>query len=993
MKKRLFRLTAVPSRFALIVGLAAQACSEDDATIAVDTLIADSVAPDTSADGIDSTDGEDGTDATDATDGTDGSDGSDGSDGTDGTDGIVFEPPDWFPAKGEAAGKTVGLPGLTAPARVVFDDLGIPHIYATNDADLFYVQGYVTASQRLFQMHTLRLAGSGRLAEVLGPNSLTGDVFLRTLKLRATAEKMAEKLKNDYPAEFAYVERFCAGATLYIDRIASGEIPPTSLPPEVVALGVKEPWLPVDAMTVVRLLTYDLGFGGIFNEDSILTISKEIGAAYDDTALEYLADDVFAITPPVTVPTVPLGATKPGSGFPAVVRSLSDQLKASGANRMPMSVIAKTRDALSELETIPHHKFRDTDWGSNNWVVSGAHTKSGKPIVSNDPHLGLRNPTTFYQVHLNTKEAGGTVDQSGVIFAGVPGIVLGTNGTIAWAATVHYSDVTDQYVESFSDDGKSVIFKGKEVPISVRKEVFTFTKGDPECKDYAKGWVAGMTFETALADGKCTLTIDIEDVPHHGPIIPWTNATGEDGKRYAHSWKWTGFEPTAEIVAFSRASRAENWEDFKAAIDEFGVGAQNFLYGDAAGNIGWYPSHLLPIRDNAETYPPYLPLPGTGEAEWIGYVPREELPQSYNPASGFLVTANADPRGYSFDGDPLNDGIYVGAFYDIGFRMARSHERVAELVARGDILPEEMSAVQADHKSSLGSRLRDPLVAVLNAAKVGADASVAGLWKPEMDAALTLLTEWDLMATNGVGAADGSPEATSAAAAAVFNVWLSFMVNYALDDEKGLLSVGDRSRAMLLLKMFEAPETMATWDATSQVSPIWNDQTTADVTETKGQIVLKALTATLAWLANPEVVGPKNSGGFGSADWNDWRWGALHTLTLPHNLVPTFAIPDPTVMPDGFPRHCDNFCVDASHPGMTDRKFTYSSGPAIRHVMELTSPVTRRGVLPGGQSERPTDPHYKDQALLYANNEAPVIPYLTADVLAKPGRTIMDFAP
>ncbi len=971
-----------------VTDVAGQPDAQSDGSDASDGSDGSDTSDSDGSDGSDSTDGTDGSDGSDTTDTTDGSDGSDASDGT---PPVIYEKPAWFPTLDSAPEKAVALSGLSAPARVVYDSHGIPHIYAANIGDLFHVQGYVMAKHRLFQMHSLRMAGSGRLAELLGSNSLTGDVFLRLLKLRATAEKIAADMQVNHPEEYASLQRFCDGVNTFIQEVKDKKVDSKELATETSALGVKEPWTPVDSMTAVRFLTYDLGFGSVLDEDELAAIASTLEAAWKDTPLAGVEDDVIHLVPPAKVATVTLDAGKPGNG--PVKRRLSEELGKVGA-RVSKAQAQRVIEAKRDLATMPHHFFRDVEWGSNNWVVSGKHTKSGKPILSNDPHLALRNPSTFFQVHLNTKEAGGNIDLSGVIFAGVPGIVLGTNGTLSMAATVFYGDATDQYVETFTPDGKGVVFKGATVPLEIRAEKFTFPKADPECDAYAGSWVKGVqTKAEKSADGVfCTVTVEFEEVPHHGPLVPWTLTKDENGVRSGLSLRWTGFEVSHEIVAFQRAFQTDNWTDWKAAMDHFGVGSQNFMYADTAGNIGWYPTHRLPTRDNAKLYPPYLPLPGGGEAEWTGDVPRSELPVSYNPESGVLVTANSDPRGYSFDGDVMNDGIYVNGFWDAGFRTARSTERVMELVAQGNIVPEDMIAAQADKQSALGVRLRDALVEALDRAASGKDERAAAHWKAEFAPLRDLLAGWDLEATSGATAADGSPEAESAASAAVFNVWVTYLIQTVLNEKEGLSSIGDRLRVRLILAMVEAPENMVTFDTATQDSRLWDLVATTDAVETRAEVMTLAFAQAVAFLSDPEKIGPKQNGGFGTADVNAWRWGKLHTLTFKHNLVAQFNVPSPAAYPDGYPRPGDNFGVDASSPGMNDRNFTYTHGPAIRHVMELTEPVSRYGALPGGQSEAPHHKHYSDQAPLWLENQAPKIPYATSDVVGAKTR-IEDYAP
>ena len=452
--------------------------------------------------------------------------------------------PEYFPGQDIAADESATIEGLTKGVRIVIDARGIPHIYGENLHDILFAQGYITARDRLFQMHTLRMAASGRLGELSGVGSVRGDVFLRTLGLRRVAEKMAERTKELYPKSYAALESFAAGANAYIEKVNAGEV---VKPLEVLVYGLTiAPWTPADTMSIVRLQTWDLGFGGVFSEDELMTRLLELKAVYDGTPLEGIQDDVFTFTPPNTTPTITSTPTGPPKGV-----DFSQILASPFFDRFQPAFFENHRLHYEETLKLPHRAFRSIDFGSNNWVVSGKHTASGKPMVANDTHLALRNPAIFYQVHMTTTTAGGDVNLVGVNFAGAPGITLGSNGFAAWAATVFYSDVTDMYVETLTEDKKSVIFKGEEVPIKSWKETFEYVLiGDTSCEDAITGWLADQDpVVTKLSDTRCRLEVMIAEVPHHGPVVPWSHDVDKEGNPILMTWRWVGFEPTDEYHA------------------------------------------------------------------------------------------------------------------------------------------------------------------------------------------------------------------------------------------------------------------------------------------------------------------------------------------------------------------------------------------------------------------------------------------------------------
>ncbi len=902
---------------------------------------------------------------------------------------ITFERPEWFPAAGDEADDAVLVEGVEAPVRVVYDDRGIPHIYAESELDLAFAQGYVTARDRLFQMHTLKSAASGRLAEFSGQSALAGDVLLRTLRLRAVAEQMAADAQVNDPELWDRMVAFAAGVNLHLEAVNAGKAPK---PTEAALFGITfEPWTPVDTMTIVRLQTWDLSFGGYLNEEDLLYYAKDLKTRFDGTPLEGVEADVVNFTPPAQVPVI--DSALAGSGPKTVdVTALLEQPFFAGLTKQHLD---KVRVNAEKMRQIPHHFARGPEFGSNNWIVSGQHTASGRPLVANDTHLALRNPAVFYQVHLSTVPAGGDFEVAGVNFAGAPGIVLGTNGHGAWGGTVFFSDVTDFYVETFSADGKTVLFDGAQVPVTTREEVFEVSLfGGATCESVVTGWLNDMDpVIEPLGTKGCRLTVTVTDVPHHGPVVPWSWGEDAGGNKTALAWKWTGFEPTADLSAVWRLNKARSVQDFKDALDLFAVGAQNWVWGDKDGHIAWYPSHRLPKRAHIEAgnfdYPPFFPMPGDGSAEWDGFLDRALIPQAVDPDKGYVITANSDPIGVSFDNDPFNDGPYIGYVWDAGYREARITERMDALVAQGGITPEAMKAVQADTESPLGKLMTPFLLQAIDAARSGADSQAAAHLNAQIDIAEPFLAGWTYDAASGVGAPATTPQAKDAVATTIFNFFLTRLVANTLGNKQ--IHVPDRLRVGVLHRMLTAPEQMATWDEAHQQSGLWDDPATEDVVETRDAILVKSLAEGLALASNPAKTGP-GGGGFGDAPMADWRWGALHTVKLRHNVTPAFDIPAPSLLPGGYPRPGDNFVVDAAHPGMADTNFTYAHGPAIRNVYGMTDVPQVHAVIPGGQSERAQSPHYSDEMVKWAENLAPEIPWTVSDVLQKRQR-VLDLVP
>ncbi len=913
-----------------------------------------------------------------------------------------YEKPDYFPDQGDAD-EVLDFAALSGPVRVIYDDRGIPHIYGESRADVAFVQGFVTARDRLFQMHTLRSAAKGRLAEYAGAGSLSGDLFLRLLKLGRVAEEMAEVTRATDPELTESMDAYTAGVNAYIERLKGGL--ETAQTPEIGVFGrdLIYPWSNADTMTIVRLQTWDLGFGGIVDELTLWEVIESLRERFAGTPLAGLALDIANFEPTAEVATLePEGGANQAGDF-----DLAEVLELPFFSAPSRKGFARqVKQGFEQMGPLPEHRAfsggRQHDApGSNNWVLSGSLTESGRPIVANDTHLSLRNPAIFYHVHVSNKLAGGDLNLQGVMFPGAPGVVLGHNDHAAWGATVFYSDVTDMYVEKLNAERTQVLFEDAWVDLEERVEVFTFFKPETaaECVDAAPAWVKNLAYTQTLTDGTCRLEVTMLDVPHHGPIIPWSFRM-EGDQQLAVSWRWTGFEPTDELGAVHRLGTVTSFEDFKAALDRFGVGAQNWIYGGVDGDIGWYPSHLLPVREHIAQgdlrYPPFLPMPGdTGSCEWDGFLPRDQIPQAHNPAQGYLITANADPVGVSFDNDPFNDGPYIGYTWAVGYREAQITRRIQALIARSSskITPADVASVQGDHRSNLGADLAPVIVAAIADAAASDDARVRDMVTSQVQAATDLLRDWadsDYLAASGVGDDVSPEEARASAAAAVFNAFLPHLLDNLAGDEGmiGLDRLGNSTVGRFLFRLFTKPETMASFDHDAGTHPLWDDITTAEAVETKAEIIARSLAETVAFLRNPLAVGPRQNGGFGTDDMSEWRWGKLHTVTLRHNLTSVFDIPSPADMPNGFPRGGDNFTVDAPNPGFLDTNFTFSGGAAIRNVYELTDTVGFHGVIPGGQHENPNRPHYSDEAMLWARNQAPKVAFTVEDVLATKERTV-----
>ncbi len=450
----------------------------------------------------------------------------------------------------------VRLQGLKQRVEILRDRWGVPHIYAQNQDDLFFANGYINARDRLFQLDMWRRVGTGKLAEVLGPGHYERD---RTARLFSYRGDWKQEWSSYSPDAYAIAVAFTKGVNAYI-RSRGGKYS------EEFRLAGYEPglWVPEDVIARVAGLSISRN------------LIKEITHAQD--VQRFGATEVsriLSLSPPATLTPPPgLNLAKIDAG---VVREFSLMLAAS-----PFAQ------------------------GSNNWAVDGTRTESGKPLLASDPHRGLEIPSLRRTIHL-------VAPGWNAIGAGepaLPGIALGHNENIAFGFTITGTDQQDLYVERLNPANRDEYWhNGKWERVNTIHESIPI-----------KG--AGSR------DGELRFTV-------HGPII-------HEDSQNAYALRWVGLEPGgAGYLASLAAARAHNWNEFQAAIARFKVPSENMMYADTAGSIGMVVAGLTPVRKN---HTGLLPVPGSGEYEWSGYLPADQLPRQFNPPAHFLATANNDIR-------------------------------------------------------------------------------------------------------------------------------------------------------------------------------------------------------------------------------------------------------------------------------------------------------------------------------------------------------------
>jgi penicillin amidase len=792
-----------------------------------------------------------------------------------------------------AAADPVDVPGLEGPAQVDRDANGIAHIRAGTRHDLFFLQGWVHAQDRLFQMDVRRRQADGTLAELLGPAALGTDVQLRTIGLQRAAARSLPALSDDARAVLA----------AYADGV-NAWVAANPLPPEYAALSLTRvrPWTPLDSVAVAKLQAFGLSFDLDIDLTTALLGYQRAGqaAGFDGTALFF--QDLWRSQPFTDASTVPDAGARAAAAGPAGAR-----LRAAGRLAERYAALAAKVPLLRQALTHDHGQT-----GSNQWAVSGRLAAGGHPLLANDPHLGLDAPSTFYPVHLQA----GATDAEGSGFAGAPGVVVGHNRFISWGATVNPMDVTDTYAERVRPDptspsGLATVYQGKLEPVIPVPE--TFRQNNP-----GSGTPDNLT--VVPPGGAVPAATLIVPRRNNGPIIQLDQAAGT-----ALSVQYTGFSATRELDTFLLWDDARNLDDFRRGLQLFDVGGQNWAYADVEGNIAYFTSAELPLREDLQAgtvngLPPFFIRNGTGGDEWLPLqhpqpgqaipyeiLPYAEMPQIVNPPAGFFVNANNDPAGVSLDNDVLNQlrpggGIYyLNAGYD-GIRAGRITALLrAELAGDGRVSFADSQRIQADTALVDAQFFVPYLVKALARGVLDGDPTLRGLARDRAVAeAVGRLALWNRRTPTGIpegyDAADvdgrrlppARLEQANSVAATIYAVWRSQVVKEAIDARLAPFGVPvpDGERSLTALK-----HLLETFGQTHGVGASGIDSFAvdgvADAADRRDVVLLRAVRDALAKLAGPDFQAAFG----GSTDQDDYRWGRLHRVTLDHPLGGPFGIP------------------------------------------------------------------------------------------------------
>ena len=735
---------------------------------------------------------------------------------------------------------TIQVSGLKAKVEVLRDKWGVPNIYAQNEHDLFFAQGYVHAQDRLWQMEMIRRLASGTLSELIGEPTLDIDRYMRIMGLRRVAEQSWPKLSSE---THTFLENYAAGVNAYIETHRD------RLPVEYTLLGASPTaWTPIDSLMVGNMLALQMGLNQ--NEEFLQAqIAAKVGEARAKQLFQPDKDNPSIVPPGV----------KNYNWLQNKSAELANIEKWLGSSRW--------------------------SWGSNNWVVSGSHTQSGKPFLANDTHVGLQAPSVWYENGLH----GGRFDVAGFVVPGIPLVVLGHNKYIAWGITNLDPDVQDNYIEKLDDrkNPKKYEFMGKWYDLTTISEKIPVKGSQP-----------------------VDLTILLT---RHGPIV---NLNKENEEPIA--LRWSLYEGSQVANSIIQLNMAKNWSEFHTALHDWDVLSQNFVYADIDGNIGYQTAGNIPIR--GKQHAGTVPVPGwTGEYEWQGFIPYEELPSFSNPETGFIASANnkVTPDDYPYQ---------LCSQYYPGFRAVRINDLLSN---KYNLTSADMRSIQMDTYSLSAQALRPYLLSII---------------KPADDLqakALDQLKAWDLyMEADRVGAP-------------IYDTWFLFMLKDTISDE-----IGDDLEPWYQQDISTNEALMIEWMADPNTA--WFDDVKTPTHETRDDMVQKSFADAVKWLS--EHYG---------ADPSQWKWGKLLTKSLTNAPIGQSGIPIIESFFNGGPVAASGGCstINQSCYQWPEPAFNAVHGASQRLIMDLSDWNQTMAVNSTGQSGHIFHPNFKDQIPMFQAGE------------------------
>jgi penicillin G amidase len=753
----------------------------------------------------------------------------------------------------------ISLPGLKQPVEVVRDRWGVPHLYAASVEDVLFAQGYVHAQDRLWQMELNRRVGHGRLSEAFGTIAFDTDRLLRILGFARAAREGWDA--TDGEARTA-LEAYARGVNAFI------QANPNNWGLEFTLLRLKpEPWTPVDSLVWTKMMAWGLST----NWDTELINAALVGKLGPERAARLHAE--YPAGNPTVIPGAPVG-----------------------------EMAAKILTQLKELQALPG--LSGLFGMSNNWVVDGHKSTTGKPLLANDPHLGLQMPSIWYENHLTAPE----VEVTGVSLPGVPGVVIGHNREVAWGFTAALPDTQDLYVEKRNPQN-SLEFEhdGKWLPARVVKE------------------------EIRVKGEKQPRVVEVV-ITRHGPLIDQLPPlAGRDLSKapnfeYGISLRWSGHDIGFTHRAAMRMDRAENADEFVAALADWAGPSMNVVWADRAGNIGYHLTGQIPIRKSGVGAAPVAGW--NDDHEWTGFIPAAELPQAKNPEQHFFASANNRITGADYP-------HFLGAETMNGFRA----RRITELLKEKDKLSaDDFARMHVDLYCAPARPFCELLLTLRDT--VMAEPALASLQTDAMRA-FDEISRWDFV----LGA--------DSVAGSIYELTQHFALRHLFRPH-----LGDLTEPFLGVGFHPviAPITFGFMDRSFLLGQkILIDDDKEWIPSTRSAVLAAGLADALKWLRAQHS--------------DDWSWGKVHSAGFHHPL--------------GSKKPLDKLFNRGPYPygGDTNTVWQAAFVPKLpispaggftaswRMICDLSDWDASRAIHTTGQSGHPASPHYDDMIWMWLRGQ------------------------
>lgn len=842
---------------------------------------------------------------------------------------------------------TLSIPGLSAPVQVRLDEHGVVFLNCETDNDCFAAQGYIHAKHRFFAMDLLRRQTLGKLAAGLGQLALDFDKSFRHLMTTPDGERL-EKAYLDAlePDTRTALDAYANGVNAFLadqkDKVQGAEF---SDEYDFPLLSKEIPaWTPEDSIAVYMQLAYQLGERSQAELENT-RISEALGAD--------VASDIFTVRTG-TQSSVFMSAGQMGSpnGLKAPVRPRPIAAAWSKEVKPALGAIDAAIASLQRTQSLVFGPKSDVQ-GSNNWVLDPSRTQNGNPLLANDPHLALANPSLWHYIVLDSKtEGSGSIHVAGASIPAVPGILIGHNETLAWGTTTARLDMSDVYIETLNEAGDAVIFNGEEVPLLQKDYTFDVYLGQP-------------------------VTETLEWVPHHGPLI-----SKDVANRRGVSVKWVAHQGGEDLNYFLKMMKAGTVQEGTEALQDIRGLNQSWVLADDTGEIAWYPHSHIPKRPwGSIDQPTWMALPGDGSAEWDGFITGDDTPHIRDPESGLLITANSDFDGSFNDGDPFNDEHTIWQWIPVqGFRF----DRILSLI--DDIgnahTPETMLEIQADVRVEFAAMMLPDLI----------DSVSADALSPEAQAVLETLSEWSYTCPTGLDGSDpmqsmasqSMMEIQEAAGCAAFHVLLKNLgVAIFADELEELDDFDPRIKWYELQRgihqVISSPENLILGEV------YFDDVSTSDVVETREQTLSAALEATSEELEDL----------FGASAPDMWLWGRIHTVLLESFFMQAGI---ESYNAGGQANDGGFETVDVAPPrhyGAEQDTYSHNHGASLRTVIELDKANGFKTwyQLPGGQIHKQDDPRYQSLLADWLENKPNELPFKLEEVRSTIDDEVFEIAP